>query len=175
VNYSSIGFAIAHEMIHGFDDQGRKFDRDGNLNDWWAKEDELEFRKRAQLLADQYGAFVVIDTVRLNPRLTLGENVADLGGLSVALDSHHSTLDGKAAPPIDGLTGDQRFFLAFAKLFRGKIRDQALLRMVREDRHPWGAFRVNGTLFDMPQLYEAFQIAPGDRLYRSPEQRPRIW
>ncbi len=175
MNYGAIGFGVAHEMIHGFDDQGRKFDAEGNLNDWWTEADETAFRARAQSLAEQYGAFTVCDTVRLNAKLTLGENIADLGGLSVALDAYHQAVAGQVVPPLDGLTGEQRFFFAFAQFFRGKIRDSALLRMVREDRHPWGAFRVNGTLPNMAEFYTAFAVAPGDRLYRRPEHRARIW
>lgn len=176
VNYGSIGVAIGHEMTHGFDDQGRRFDKDGNMTDWWTKEDAEEFNKRTQLLVEQYDNFVAVDDLHINGKLTLGENIADFGGLTVAYEAYQLSLQGKNKPePIDGFTDDQRFFLAYAQLWRGKIRDKALRRKTLEDVHPWGKFRVNGALFNMPEFYKAFDIKPGDKLYRTKEQRPVIW
>ena len=176
VNYGSIGVVIGHEMTHGFDDQGRKFDKEGNMKDWWTKEDAEEFNRRAQLLVDQYDNFVAIDDLHVNGKLTLGENIADFAGLTIAYNAYQLSRQGKDKPqPIDGFTGDQRFFLAYAQLWRGKIRDKALRRKTLEDVHPWGKFRINGPLFNVPEFYNAFEIKPGDKLYRTPEQRPVIW
>lgn len=176
VNYGAIGVVIGHEMTHGFDDQGRRFDKDGNMVDWWTRQDEEEFNKRTKLLVDQYDNFVAIDDVHINGKLTLGENIADFGGLTVALTAYRMSLQGKPAPAdIDGFTDLQRFFLGYAQIWRGKIRDKALMRKCQEDVHPWGKFRVNGALFNVPEFYQAFDIKPTDKLYRSEEQRPVIW
>ena len=176
VNYGAIGMAIGHEMSHGFDDQGRNFDKDGNMRDWWTPEDSKKFKKQTRLLVEQYGAFTTADGVAVNGELSLGENIADYAGLTVAFDAYRLSLQGKKKPePIDGFTDEQRFFLAYAQLWRGKIRDQALKRMIQEDEHPWGEFRVNGALFNVPGFYEAFGIKPGDKLYRPLEKRPVIW
>jgi putative endopeptidase len=175
VIYGSIGMGIAHEMIHGFDDQGRKFDKDGNLNDWWTEEDAAEYGRRVKLLVEQYNAFAPFDDLSVDGELTLGENIADFGGLTVALDAYKLSLNGKVPEPVDGFTHEQRFFLAFARFFRGKIRDDALRRKIREDKHPWLEYRVNGAPFNVPEFYLAFDIRPTDRLYRAPEQRPVIW
>lgn len=176
VNYGAIGMAIGHEMTHGFDDQGRNFDKDGNMVNWWTEKDAEQFNKRTQLLVDQYNGFVVLDSVHVNGQLSLGENIADFGGLTVSLQAYKMSLEGKPAPePIDGFTDIQRFFLSYAQLWKGLIRDKALLREVQEDVHPWGQFRVNGAMFDVPEFYEAFDIQPQDKLYRTVEQRPVIW
>ena len=176
VNYGAIGMAIGHEMTHGFDDQGRNFDKDGNMIDWWTAKDSEEFKKRTQLLVDQYNGFVALDDVHVNGELSLGENIADFGGLTVSLAAYKMSLEGKPAPkPIDGFTDVQRFFMAYAQLWKGVIRDKALLRLVQEDVHPWGEFRVNGAMFNVPEFYEAFNITEGDKLYRTEEQRPVIW
>jgi putative endopeptidase len=175
VVYGSIGVGIAHEMTHGFDDQGRKFDKDGNLNDWWAEEDVAEFNRQAQLLIDQYDGLTTADGIHPDGTLTLGENIADFGGLTIAWAAYTRSLEGRTPSPVDGFDHDQRFFLAFARFFRGKIRDEALRRMVVEDKHPWNAFRVNGALFNVPDFYSAFSVEPRDRLYRREEQRPVFW
>lgn len=176
VNYGAIGMAIGHEMTHGFDDQGRNFDKDGNMIGWWTKKDEEEFNKRTQLLVDQYNSFVVLDSVHVNGRLSLGENIADFGGLTIALEAYRMSRKGKPeVEPIDGFTDIQRFFLANAQVWKSLIRDKALLRLVQEDVHPYGQFRVNGAIFDVPEFYQAFDIQPDAKLYRTPEQRPVIW
>jgi putative endopeptidase len=176
VNYGAIGMAIGHEMTHGFDDQGRHFDKEGNMTDWWTKKDEEEFNKRTKLLVDQYSGFVVLNDVHVNGALSLGENIADFGGLTVSLEAYRLNCEGKPTPkPIDGFTDIQRFFLSNAQLWKGIIRDKALLRLVQEDVHPWGEFRVNGAMFNVPEFYETFGIKPDNKLYRTPEQRPVIW
>ncbi len=176
MNYGAIGMAIGHEMSHGFDDQGRNFDKDGNMRDWWVPEDAEKFKQQTKLLVEQYGAFTTSDGVPVNGELSLGENIADYAGLIVALDAYHLSLEGKKKPePIDGFSGDQRFFLSFAQLWRGKIRNEALKRQIQEDVHPWGEFRVNGAPFNVPEFYKIFNIQPGDKLFRPPEKRPVIW
>jgi len=176
VNYGAIGVVIGHEMTHGFDDQGRRFDKSGNMTDWWTAADEAEFNKRTKLLVDQYSDFSALDGVHVNGELTLGENIADFGGLTIAYQAYKASLEGKPKPAaIDGFTDDQRYFLSYAQLWRGKIRDEALRRQMVEDVHPWGEFRTNGALFNVPQFYDVFDIKEGDQLYRTPEQRPVIW
>jgi putative endopeptidase len=176
VNYGAIGAVIGHEMTHGFDDQGRRFDAEGNMREWWTKEDAKQFNQRTKLLIDQYNKFVAIDDVHINGELTLGENIADFGGLSVSLHAYKMSLEGKPEPPvIDGFDHLQRYFLGWAQVWRGKIRDKALKRKCQEDVHPWGKFRVNGALANVPEFYQAFNINQDDPLYRSPEQRPVIW
>lgn len=176
VNYGAIGMAIGHEMSHGFDDQGRWFDKDGNMRDWWTAEDSEKFKLQTKLLVDQYGAFASEDGVHVNGELSLGENIADYAGLTMALAGYHLSLQGQPVPPaIDGFSGDQRFFLSFAQVWRGKIRPEALKKKIQEDVHPWGEFRVNGAPFNVPEFYKVFDIKPGDKLYRAPEQRPSIW
>ncbi|NQU87912.1 MAG: M13 family metallopeptidase [Mariniphaga sp.] len=176
VNYGAIGMAIGHEMTHGFDDQGRNFDKNGNMIDWWTSSDSEEFKKRTQLLVDQYNGFVALDDVHVNGELSLGENIADFGGLTVALEAYKLSLEGKPTQEdIDGFTDTQRFFLAYAQLWKGLIRDKALLRLVQEDVHPWGEYRVNGAMFNVPEFYETFNITSEDNLYRTDEQRPVIW
>lgn len=176
VNYGAIGVVIGHEMTHGFDDQGRRFDANGNMTDWWTEKDAEEFTKRTQILIDQYDKFVAIGDVHINGKLTLGENIADFGGLTISMEAYESTLnENEKAPVIDGFTDIQRFYLSYAKLWRGKIRDKALIRKCQEDVHPWGKFRVNGALFNKDKFYEAFQISETDPLYVAPENRPVIW
>jgi len=176
VNYGAIGMAIGHEMTHGFDDQGRNFDKYGNMIDWWTQKDAEEFTKRTKLLVDQYSGFVALNDVHVNGELSLGENIADFGGLTVALEAYKLSIEGKPAPkPISGFTDIQRFFLSYAQLWKGNIRDKALLRLVQEDVHPWGEYRVNGAMFNVPAFYEAFDIKPVNKLYRTAEQRPVIW
>lgn len=176
VNYGAIGMAIGHEMTHGFDDQGRNFDKDGNMTDWWTQSDADEFKNRTKLLVDQYNSFVALNDVHVNGELSLGENIADFGGLTVALEAYKLSREGKPAPkPISGFTDIQRIFLAYAQLWKGNIRDKALLRLVQEDVHPWGEYRVNGAMFNVPEFYGAFDIKPENKLFRTAEQRPVIW
>ena len=142
VNYGSIGAVIGHEIGHGFDDQGRRFDGDGKLRDWWKPEDEAEFQKRAKLLIEQFNACSPVPGMHVNGELTLGENIGDLGGLSIAYKAYKISLAGKPSPVIEGLTGDQRFFMGWAQAWRGKAREEALRRQILADPHAWVEFRA---------------------------------
>lgn len=176
VNYGAIGVVIGHEMTHGFDDQGRNFDKNGILTDWWSKEDSEKFNQLTQPLVEQYNNFVAIDSLHLDGNLTLGENIADYGGLTISYLAFQKSLSGKEAPKnIDGYTANQRFFLSYANVWRQIIRDKELMRRVKEDVHSPGKFRVNGALFNIPEFYEAFEISPSDPLYIAPEKRAKIW
>jgi putative endopeptidase len=175
VNYGGIGGTIGHEMTHGFDDQGRKSDGDGRLRDWWTAEDAAQFDARAKMLGAQFSQFEVAPGLHVNGDLTMGENIADLGGILLALDAYHASLGGKPAPVIDGLTGDQRVFLAWAQVWRQKVRDDTAKQWVVSDPHSPARFRVNGPFRDVDDWYAAFDIKPGDPLYVPPEQRVRIW
>jgi len=176
INYGAIGVVIGHEMTHGFDDQGRNFDKNGNLTQWWTDEDSKKFNALTQILVDQYNRFVAIDTIHLNGKLTLGENIADYGGLTMSHLAYRKSLQGKTEPEmIDGFTAEQRFFLSYGNIWRQIIRDKELMRRVKEDVHSPGNFRVNGALFNIPEFYAAFQIDPTDPLYIAPEQRATIW
>jgi putative endopeptidase len=175
INYGAIGGVIGHEMTHGFDDQGRKSDGDGLLTDWWTKEDGARFDAKAAALAKQYSSFEPLPGAKVNGELTLGENIADLGGLLLALDAYHASLHGQPAPVIDGLTGDQRVFLGWAQVWRSKFRDDALRRQIATDPHSPDMLRVNGVVHNIDAWYQAFGVQPGDKLYVPPEQRVKIW
>ena len=175
VNYGAIGAVIGHEIGHGFDDQGRRFDGDGKLRDWWTPADEAEFQKRAKLLIEQFNGYSPLPGMNVNGELTLGENIGDLGGLSIAYQAYKLSLKGKPAPVIDGLTGDQRFFMGWAQAWRMKGREEYLRRQVLADPHAWAEFRANGPLGNIPAFYEAFGVKPGDKLYIAPEKRVKIW
>jgi putative endopeptidase len=177
VNYGAIGMVIGHEMTHGFDNQGRQYDKVGNLRDWWTKEDSKSFEDHTAKLIDQYNKYEVLDSTFINGKLTLGENIADLGGATIAFNAYKLSLEGKAAPnPISGYTNFQRFFLSFAQIWRTNMRDQELRKRVKTDVHSPAKVRINGVVYNMPEFYEAFSdIKPGDKLFRAPEQRPVIW
>ena len=175
INYGSIGAVIGHEIGHGFDDQGRRFDGSGKLRDWWQPEDEAEFQKRARVLVEQFNGYSPVEGMTVNGELTLGENIGDLGGLSIAYQAWKLSLGGRPSPVIDGLTGDQRFFMGWVQAWRSKARDEYLRRQVLADPHAAAVFRANGPLGNIPAFYEAFDVKPGDGLYRAPEQRVRIW
>jgi predicted metalloendopeptidase len=175
VNYGAIGAVIGHEIGHGFDDQGRRFDGDGRLRDWWSPADEAEFQKRAKLLIDQFNAYSPIPGMTVNGELTLGENIGDLGGLSIAYKAWKISLAGRPSPEIDGLSGEQRFFLGWAQAWRAKAREEYLRRQVLADPHAWAEFRANGPLGNIDAFYEAFGVKPGDKLYRDPAKRVKIW
>ncbi|MDX9845726.1 MAG: M13 family metallopeptidase [Tenuifilaceae bacterium] len=176
VNYGAIGMVIGHEMTHGFDDQGRKYNKDGNIDEWWEPIDSEKFNQLTQTIIDQYEAFVAIGDMNLNGRLTLGENIADYGGLTIAYHALQKAMEGKPRPePIDGFTPEQRFFLSYANVWRQVIRDQELMRSVKEGPHSPGKFRVNGAVFNINEFYEAFEIDPSEPLFRAPEVRPTIW
>jgi putative endopeptidase len=175
VNYGAIGAVIGHEIGHGFDDQGRRFDGDGRLRDWWTAQDETEFQARVKRLVDQFNTYEPLPGVHVNGELTLGENIGDLGGLSIAYAAWQLALDGRASPVIDGLTGAQRFFMGWAQAWRAKAREAYLQRQVLADPHAWAEFRANGPLGNIDAFYEAFDVGPNDRLFRAPEARVKIW
>ena len=175
VNYGGIGAVIGHEMGHGFDDQGAKSDAKGVLHTWWEAADTEAFRKRTDSLAEQYEHFQVLPALNVNGRLTLGENIGDLGGISVAFAAYHRSLGAKAAPVRDGLTAEQRFFLSFAQIWRNIDRDESIRAQVLSDPHSPAQFRVNGVVRNIDAWYSAFDVKPGDKLYLAPDERVRIW
>jgi predicted metalloendopeptidase len=175
INYGGIGGVIGHEMGHGFDDQGSKSDARGVLRTWWLPEDDQAFRKRVDNLAAQYDRFEALPGLNVNGRLTLGENIGDLGGLSVAYEAYHISLKGKKAPVLDGYTGDQRFFLSWAQVWRSLYRDEQLRTLVMSNPHSPPKFRVNGPVRNLDAWYTAFDVKVGDELYLAPEDRVRIW
>ncbi|ULB34854.1 MULTISPECIES: M13 family metallopeptidase [Proteiniphilum] len=175
INYGGIGVVIGHEMTHGFDDQGRKFDKDGNLADWWTAEDAQRFEERAKVLTDYFDNIVVLDTVHANGKFTLGENIADHGGLQVAHHAFQSTAQAQTGETIDGFMPSQRFFLSYANLWAGNIRDAEILRLTKIDPHSLGRWRVDGALPHIDAWYEAFGIEPSDPMYLPAEERASIW
>ena len=176
VNYGAIGVVIGHEMTHGFDDQGRNYDKDGNLIDWWTAEDAVRFKERADKLVDQYDQIIVIDTLHANGRFTLGENIADHGGLLVAHQAYLNSLKGKKTPaPIDGFTNEQRFFLGYATLWGQNIRPEEIRRRTKIDPHSLGKWRVNAALRNIAPFYAAFDIKEGDPMFMAPADRVVIW
>ncbi len=175
VNYGGIGGVIGHEIGHGFDDSGRKFDGDGNLRDWWTKEDTERFDVRKNALAAQYDGYEVIDGLTINGQFTSGENIGDLGGISIAYLAYKMSLDGKEAPVIDGMTGDQRFFYGWAQVWRSKARDKEVKRRLTVDPHSPPKFRANGAAVNVPEFYKAFDVKEGDGMYLPPEKRVKIW
>ena len=175
VNYGGIGVVIGHEMTHGFDDQGRQYDKDGNLKDWWTAEDAKQFNLRADKLADQYSSIIVLDTVHANGRFTLGENIADHGGLRVSYTAFKNATKGQDLEPIDGFTPDQRFYLAYAGLWAQNIRDEEILRLTKIDPHSLGKWRVNAALRNLESFFQAFGITEKDPMYMKPEDRVTIW
>ncbi len=177
VNYGAIGAVIGHEIGHGFDDQGSKSDGDGNMTDWWTEADRKEFDARAGKLIEQYGGFEPkqLPGQKVDGALTIGENIGDLGGLSIAYKAYRRSLDGKEAPVIDGLTGDQRFFLGWAQAWRTKFRDAELSRRLATDPHSPAEFRCNGVVRNIPAFHEAFHVKEGDGLWLAPEDCVRIW
>lgn len=175
VNYGGIGAVIGHEITQGFDDQGRKVDGDGVLRDWWTAEDAAKFEARAAVLGAQYSALSPFDGTAVNGDLTMGENIADLGGLMLALDAYHLSLEGRPAPVINGLTGDQRVFLGWAQVWRENIRDEALRQQVAIDPHAPARYRAGATVRNIDAWYAAFGVQPGDEQYLAPEARARVW
>ena len=175
VNYGAIGAVIGHEIIHGFDDQGRKIDANGAVRDWWGADDGKRFEERAKVFGDQYAKYEAAPGAFVNPDLTMGENIADLAGLLVTLDAYRKSLNGKDAPVIDGLTGEQRLFLAFAQVWRGKAREDAIRNQVATDPHSPQRFRLLGPTRNIEAWYQAFGVKPGDAMYIAPEQRAKIW
>ena len=174
-NYGAIGSVIGHEISHGFDDRGSQSDGDGRLRNWWTDEDRKRFNARTLALIAQYDAFEPLPGYHVNGSLTLGENIADNSGIAVAYRAYRRSLNGKPAPVIDGLTGDQRFFIGFARLWRNKARDAERIRLIKVDPHSPGEYRTNGTLRNQAPFYSAFDVKPGDGMYLPPEKRVTIW
>jgi predicted metalloendopeptidase len=175
VNYGGIGAVIGHEISHAFDDQGRKYDGTGNLRNWWTPQDVAWFTARTQALVKQYSAYEPLPGEHINGELTLGENIADLSGLTVAMRAYRLSLGGRAAPVMDGFTGEQRFFLGWSQVWRGKIRDKQLRSQLLSDPHSPNEFRANGVVSNLSDYYAAFGVKEGDKLYRAPDQRVKIW
>jgi putative endopeptidase len=175
VNYGGIGMVIGHELTHGFDDQGRKYDAAGNLRDWWLPQDEKTYKERAAELAKQYSGYVAVDTLTVNGELTLGENIADLGGMRLAYLALQKVQAGKPAKKIDGYTPDQRFFLAYAQLWRGMMRPEALRVYVATNPHSPARFRVLGPIYNMPEFFKAFDVSPEDARGHVNPKPVHIW
>jgi putative endopeptidase len=166
---------IGHEISHGFDDQGRKIDAKGALRDWWTAEDAKRFEAQADILGKQYDQYEPVPGAKINGKLTMGENIADLAGLQVALDAYHASLGGKPAPVIDGMSGDQRLFLAFAQSWRAKERDDSLKQQMASDPHSPSNFRVIGPTRNVDEWYAAFGVKAGETYYLAPQARSRVW
>ncbi|MGJ7918209.1 M13 family metallopeptidase [Massilia sp. LXY-6] len=175
INYGAVGISIGHEMSHAFDDSGSQYDGDGNLRNWWTKEDGEKFAAKAKVLVAQYGSYSPVQGYNLNGQLTLGENIADNAGAIMASRAYKISLKGKPAPVIDGYTAEQRIFMGLAQARRGKARDAALVAQVKSDPHSPAEFRVNGSLRNHPGYYEAFDVKPGDKMYLAPEDRVIFW
>jgi predicted metalloendopeptidase len=175
VNYGGIAAVIGHEVSHGFDDQGSQFDGDGNLRNWWTKIDREKFSKLTKALSAQYSSYSPLPGYHLNGDLTLGENIGDNSGLAIAYKAYHLSLAGRPAPVIDGFTGDQRFYLGWAQVWRGKARDAETIRLIKVDPHSPSQFRCNGTLVNQPGFYSAFNVKETDKMYLPPAQRVSIW
>ena len=175
VNYGAIGAVIGHEISHGFDDQGAKYDGDGVLRNWWTDEDLKNFQTRTAALAAQYDAYQPLPGLNVNGKQTLGENIGDLAGLTIALKAYHLSLKGNPAPVLDGLTGDQRFFLGFAQIYRMKRTDAIQRLIILSDVHTPDNFRPIGATRNVDEWYNAFDVQPGQRYFLPPEQRVHLW
>ncbi|HTQ27503.1 MAG TPA: M13 family metallopeptidase, partial [Puia sp.] len=175
INYGAIGMFIGHEMTHAFDDQGAQFDKDGNLKNWWGREDSVKFVAKSNMVIKLYNGFTVLDTLHVNGALTNGENIADIGGLNIAYDAFKMTKQGKDTARIDGLTPDQRFFISYAQGWRDKEKDEAIRQGINTDPHAPSMYRVNGPLMNCPPFYTAFNLQPGDKLYKPDSVRIKIW
>ncbi|MEK9990285.1 MAG: M13-type metalloendopeptidase [Halieaceae bacterium] len=175
INYGAIGAVIGHEIGHGVDDQGSKFDGDGNIRNWWTDADRAEFEARTDALVGQYDSYYPFPDLHVNGTFTLGENIGDLGGISIALKAYQASLQGQEAPIIGGFSGTQRVFIGFGRVWRSKIRDEALRTQIATDPHSPGVYRANGSVRNVPEWYSAFQVSEGDGLYLAPEERVKIW
>jgi putative endopeptidase len=175
INYGGIGAVIGHEMTHGFDDQGRLYDAQGNLREWWVPADSKNFNAKAKKLAAQYSKYTVLDSLHVNGNLTLGENIADLGGVTIAYDAFQLTPEAHDTTRIGGFTPDQRFFLGFAQVWRGVVRPEFMRTLINTNPHSPYEFRVNGTLSNVPGFYEAWHVTPANKMYHSPDEMVRIW
>jgi predicted metalloendopeptidase len=175
LNYGAIGSVIGHEISHGFDDQGSQFDGNGNLRDWWTKEDHEKFKAKTSALIKQYAALEAVPGYHLNGELTLGENIADVSGTAIAFKAYQLSLKNKKAPVIEGFTGEQRFFIGLAVAWQNKVREKEAIRLVTIDPHSPPVFRVRGAVTNLDAFYKAFDIKPADKMFLAPEQRVSIW
>ncbi len=175
VNYGGIGAVIGHEISHGFDDQGAKYDGDGVLRDWWTADDNTNFSGRTTALSNQFDTYEALPGLHVIGRNTLGEDIADLAGIAIALKAYHLSLNGKPAPVLDGYSGDQRFFLAYGQIWRSVYRDNALRTQVMSNEHAPAQFRVISAVRNVDAWYDAFGAKPGDKYYLAPDQRVRLW
>jgi len=175
VNYGGIGAVIGHEMSHGFDDSGSQYDKDGNLRNWWTAEDKAKFEAKTKALGEQFDSYTVLDTIHVNGKLTMGENIGDLGGLNAAYTAFKLTKQGQSEEKIDGFTPDQRFFLSWAQVWRGNILPESAAQLIKTDPHSPGPYRTIGAPVNMDAWYKAFDVKPGDKLYKKPEDRIRMW
>ena len=174
-NYGGIGMVIGHEITHSFDDQGAQFDKEGNVKSWWTKDDYAKFKAKTQKVIDLYNSFVVLDTVHVKGAMTVGENAADVGGVSIAYDAFKLTKEGQDSTKIDGYTPDQRFFISVARIWRVKMKNEFLRLWINNNPHSPPMWRVNGPLMNNPHFYEAFQVKLGDTMYLPEEKRIHIW
>lgn len=175
INYGGIGMVIGHEMTHGFDDQGAQYDKNGNMQNWWSKEDNDKFKAKGESVVNLYNSFTVLDSLHVNGKLTLGENIADIGGLAIAYDAFKLTEQGKKNEKKDGLTADQRFFLSFAQIWKSKLKDESARYYINVDPHSPDKHRVNGPLMNFTPFYDAFNVKPGDKMYKPENERIKIW
>jgi putative endopeptidase len=175
LNYGGIGMVIGHEITHSFDDQGAQYDKDGNVKDWWTKTDYEKFKARTQQVVDQYNSFTVLDSVHVKGALTLGENTADLAGIAIAYDAFKMTEQGKDTTRLDGFTPDQRFFISIARIWRVKTTDEFMRMYVNTNSHSPAVWRVNGPLMNFTPFYTAFNVQPGDKMYKAESERIRVW
>jgi putative endopeptidase len=174
-NYGAIGMVIGHEMTHGFDDQGSQYDKDGNIHDWWTAQDKVKFDEKVKQIQKLYDGFTVLDSLHVNGQLTTGENMADFGGVSIAYDAFKMTKQGRDTTKIDGFTPDQRFFLSLAQIWRMKLKDALVREHINLDPHSPDKWRVLGPLMNFDPFYKAFNVQPGDKMYRDEKDRIRIW
>ena len=174
-NYGSTGATIGHEISHGFDDKGSQFDSDGNLRDWWTAEDHAKYKAKTDRVVNEYDAFEPVPGFHVNGALTLGENIADIAGIEIAHKAYLGSLDGHAAPVIDGMTAEQRFYIGYAQSWLGKIREARLIELIKSNPHSPEKYRVNGVVVHMPSFYSAFSVQPTDKMYVAPEARVSLW
>jgi putative endopeptidase len=175
INYGGIGMVIGHEMTHGFDDQGAQYDKDGNMENWWTKEDETKFKEKGKSVISLYNSFTVLDTVHVKGELTLGENIADIGGIAIAYEAFKMTKQGQDSTKIDGYSPDQRFFLSYAQIWRNKQKEQSILQRVNTDPHSPPMYRVNAPLMNFEPFYKAFNVKEGDKMFVAEKDRIKIW
>jgi putative endopeptidase len=175
LNYGGIGMVIGHEITHSFDDQGAQYDKDGNVKNWWTKDDYEKFKARTQQVIDQYNSFTVLDSVHVKGPLTVGENTADIAGVAIAYDAFKLTEQGKDSVKLDGFTPDQRFFISIARIWRVKTRDEFLRMYVNTNSHSPAKWRVNGPLMNFTPFYKAFNVQPGDKMYKPENERITVW